>query len=530
MPLSLRLLACACAVILPACVTSSLPPETAEHRIAAVHLHQAERKSSSTETRAAEYLAAAREATKLLDSKTASTDARRIYNQAVTDLAVLLRSSENGRLWNQPLTLSNNGTAYRLAFAPGNRDGAWNPAAFSTLVPAADYQDKDFKHLNVMDGIGGTLVGLHKPDPLPAHFPKVGIATPVTATLEFKGNTATLTLIDPTKRDRVTIAGASRTLAADFSAPLSYYPHESEFWHGIMGALRVDKYMKTTGLYMMQPYDPERIPVIFVHGLISTPRMWRSVINELEADPVFRKRYQCWLFGYPTGNPPAYSALRLREELASVAKDHPDAKPYILIGHSMGGLLSRMQVTTLTRESWNVIGKDKTRRFFAKVKPGDIIDRSTRFEANPHIDRAIFICTPHRGSEMALSRIGSIGAKLIALPSSLTNMVTQSVGDSISILTGTPGRMPTSVNGLSPKNPMLKVLDHSPIRVPHHSIIGDRGKGDTPNSSDGVVAYWSSHLDSAASEHIVPGPHGACELPETLAEIRRILAKYHATR
>ncbi len=167
MPLSLRLLACACAVILPACVTSSLPPETAEHRIAAVHLHQAERKSSSTETRAAEYLAAAREATKLLDSQTASTDARRIYNQAVTDLAVLLRSSENGRLWNQPLTLSNNGTAYRLAFAPGNRDGAWNPAAFSTLVPAADYQDKDFKHLNVMDGIGGTLVGWQNPNPPP---------------------------------------------------------------------------------------------------------------------------------------------------------------------------------------------------------------------------------------------------------------------------------------------------------------------------------------------------------------------------
>ena len=83
--------------------------------------------------------------------------------------------------------------------------------------------------------------------------------------------------------------------------------------------------------------------------------------------------------------------------------------------------------------------------------------------------------------------------------------------------------MPTSVSGLSPRNPMLKVLDKQPIKAPYHSIIGDRGKGDSPNSSDGVVAYWSSHLHNAHSERIVPGPHGACELPETLAELRRIL-------
>jgi hypothetical protein len=61
------------------------------------------------------------------------------------------------------------------------------------------------------------------------------------------------------------------------------------------------------------------------------------------------------------------------------------------------------------------------------------------------------------------------------------------------------------------------------MSVPYHSIIGDRGRGDSPNSSDGVVAYWSSHLDGAQSEVIVPGPHGACELPQTIAELDRIL-------
>jgi len=83
----------------------------------------------------------------------------------------------------------------------------------------------------------------------------------------------------------------------------------------------------------------------------------------------------------------------------------------------------------------------------------------------------------------------------------------------------------TSISRLSPSNPIYNVLEKLPIRVPHHSIIGDRGRGDTPNSSDGVVPYWSSHLDSAESEVIVPDDHGAFDDPAAIAEIKRILAK-----
>ena len=77
--------------------------------------------------------------------------------------------------------------------------------------------------------------------------------------------------------------------------------------------------------------------------------------------------------------------------------------------------------------------------------------------------------------------------------------------------------------GLSPKSTLLHALDTRPIQASHHTIVGDRGKGDTPNSSDGVVLYQSSHLDSAQSELIVPGPHGSFDLPQTVAEIQRIL-------
>lgn len=124
---------------------------------------------------------------------------------------------------------------------------------------------------------------------------------------------------------------------------------------------------------------------------------------------------------------------------------------------------------------------------------------------------------------MAVGTLGELAIRLIALPSDLTNTVSGALGDSIAVITGDTNRMPNSVTGLSPQNPTFKVLDTCKIAVPHHSIIGDRGKGDTPKSSDGVVEYWSSQMKSASSEKIVPGPHGSCELPETIEELRRIL-------
>jgi hypothetical protein len=279
---------------------------------------------------------------------------------------------------------------------------------------------------------------------------------------------------------------------------------------------------------MLQPYDPDRIPLVFVHGLISTPRMWRNVINELETDPELRRRYQCMVFAYPTGNPPLYSALRLREELVKFYGQHPAARDAVLVGHSMGGILSRVQVTSVDRSDWDAIGEKKASAFFAKVKPGDLVDRSTSFTANPHVGRTIFICTPHRGSEMAVGTVGTLAMRLIALPLDITSTVASAMGDSLGIITGDAKRIPNSVTGLSPKNPTYKVLESQPLEVPHHSIIGDRGKGDTPQSSDGVVEYWSSQMKAAASEKIVPGPHGSCELPETIDELRRIL-KLHLT-
>ena len=71
----------------------------------------------------------------------------------------------------------------------------------------------------------------------------------------------------------------------------------------------------------------------------------------------------------------------------------------------------------------------------------------------------------------------------------------------------------------------MKSIDKFPIApsVPFHTIEGDRGRGDAPNSSDGVVPYWSSHLEGAQSEIVVPSNHSAHQNPKAIAEVRRIL-------
>jgi hypothetical protein len=76
-----------------------------------------------------------------------------------------------------------------------------------------------------------------------------------------------------------------------------------------------------------------------------------------------------------------------------------------------------------------------------------------------------------------------------------------------------------------------KILEHYlfsrladlPIKVPFHSIIGNRGIDNGPDSSDGVVAYRSSHLEGAESEKIIPAGHNLFSNPGTVADIKRIL-------
>jgi pimeloyl-ACP methyl ester carboxylesterase len=509
--------------LLTSCATSQ-PVGSPRDITAATSLKEARSSQLPPEKRAADYLLAAALTAPELESGREETPARNIYNTAAAELTILLRSADGGRLWNHPFTFAGDKATYHLQLAPAGY-GIWAPDYFTAFKLPAEVERKAVKNLNTQSGVGGALVGVRAVTPRENFAPFKGIAAPVTATLDFQGSEAILALRRPAKEPMAKVEGKLRPLAADYTAAIGYYHPPSNFLaKKLMATFRPGRYEDKIGLYFLQPYDPDRIPVVFVHGLASSPFMWSQTINEIQADPQLRERYQFWVFAYPTGYPPLYSALRLREELAKVDKLYPNHRGYVLVGHSMGGNLVHMQVVTVTPAMWERSVGQPAKEVLAGVTHDSLIYRSLIFQANSRINRVVFVCTPHRGSETALSGLARFGRSLIALPLALTSTMRQSLVDvDLTQFTGSARRLPNSVSGLSPNNPSLKIVNSATISTPYHSIIGDRGRGDSPNSTDGVVPYWSSHLAGAKSELIVPGPHGSESLPQTVAELQRIL-------
>jgi triacylglycerol esterase/lipase EstA (alpha/beta hydrolase family) len=521
---SIRLIAgITCIALFASCATAPQTVRGPEYAPTASLMHEARSANVPVEKRAADYLQAAAMTAPLLGTGI-ETPAGETYNAACGELTVLLRSSEGGRLWNHPLTLTESDQTYQLRLEPAS-NAVWSPDYFTSFVPSAEIKKKLVKKGNFQEGVGGSLVGVRNVTPPEKFAAHKGIPAAVTATLDFKRNDATLALRRPFRQPTAVVQGKIHPLAADFSAPVGYYqPPPNLLFVSLMAMLRSSHYMDKTGLYFLQPYDPDRIPLVFVHGLFSTPFDWAQTINGLQADPEIRKHYQFWVFGYPTGNPILYSALRLREELAKVDKVYPNHRPYVVVGHSMGGMLTQMQVITVTKAMWEKALGETAKSIFRENSSDSLIVRATTFQANPRIKRVVFICTPHRGSEMASSGLGRFGTSLIALPFNIASVMTNALTSTELVqLTGSAKRLPNSITGLKPSNPALPVINEARITVPYNSIIGDRGKDHCPNCTDGVVPYWSSHLDGAQSEVIVPGPHGACKLPQTIAELDRIL-------
>ena len=116
-----------------------------------------------------------------------------------------------------------------------------------------------------------------------------------------------------------------------------------------------------TGLSLLRPYSRGRIPVVLIHGLWSNPWSWARMIEDLEADAALRNRYQLWTYGYSTGDPLPYTAGLLRRDLDEVRRRFdPDCSDaawdrMVLVGHSMGGLLTKMMVQDSRTRLWRLI-------------------------------------------------------------------------------------------------------------------------------------------------------------------------------
>jgi pimeloyl-ACP methyl ester carboxylesterase len=355
-------------------------------------------------------------------------------------------------------------------------------------------------------------------------------ARSLTAVITFSGKTATIDLRDPFADESIMFGTRRYPLTGDFDAAVSYGLSKTRIDKlGLARLLNPQRFDGTAKLVRLQPYDPKRIPVLMVHGLQDTPASFAPLYFSLMSDQMIRERYQFWVFSYPSGYPYPYSATLLRKELNRMNREHPGHKDIIIIGHSMGGLLSRLMVTDVKDGIWReTFGKPpaETKMIGQSRK---LLEESMIFDSRDDIGRAIFIAAPHKGSVLASNWIGQMGARLVKLPSFIAD--TRDVFLNVATLDSAGAKLnraPNSIDTLSPNNRFVQAINKYPIdpRVPYHSIMGDRGKGDTPDSSDGVVAYWSSHLEGQLSEKIVPSGHMAHQNEEAFPEVNRILKEH----
>lgn len=413
---------------------------------------------------------------------------------------------------------------------------------FSSFEPADRYKIRGISIRNRTKGVGSALIGVRKTSQKSFSSQPV----PISIFLQFNGNlaqlsdgsaTASLELYSAYEDNILVVKGRHIPVETDTTTPMAYGLENSKIWDFGLGVFFGKEFLSTpNGLYLGQPYQPGRIPVIFVHGTFSNPAWWAEMFNTLYADPILRQKYQFWYFLYNSSAPVLVSAADLRDALrAKVTELDPEGKDpalreMVVVGHSQGGLLTKLTVVntgdslvrTLTGKDLDTMGLSEEKKREAR--------RLLVIEPVTEVKRVVFISTPHRGSILSKNWVRALIKKLVTLPVNIiktTFTLSDYFTDDIKKLLGT-GQVPTSIDGMSPDNPVLKTLVETPLAdgVTGHSIIAVKGDDDPQLEDDGVVAYTSAHIEGIQSELIVHSGHSCQANPFTIEEVRRILFEH----
>lgn len=438
--------------------------------------------------------------------------------------------------WKTPVVCQGARTGWLLTMKANARPER-NPANFQ-FMPADRYQFKGRLVVNeaMKAGIGAPLIVVAKDGLDATKIDRFAMGKKIyygmTGLVEMEGVNCELTFEDPLSVEQVKLGGQSYPLAANFVAPIGLAlaelsPRKKE----LGGLFKPEEFATGARLARLQPYDPKKIPILCIHGLGDSQATWAPMIETLRADPVIRANYQIWFFSYASGNPYPYSASLLREQMDAIKKRYPDHKDMVVIGHSMGGMISRTLMTDSGMTLWNATYDKSPEEMPMSEETRKIMKDALIFTHRKDIDRVIFMSPSHRGANMATGFMGKLGSKLIGGPKAILNGDTSALQLAKPSATGAQlKKMPNSVDFLNPENRFVKTLDTLPLAkgIPFHSVLGDRGKGGNrdhtkPISSDGIVPYWSSHLDGAESEIIIPSGHWTNQHPQGIAEVKRIL-------
>ena len=293
------------------------------------------------------------------------------------------------------------------------------------------------------------------------------------------------------------------------------------------------------GFYMLEPYDPEKIPVVLVHGLWSSPVTWMKMYNDLNSDISIRKNYQFWFYMYPTGQPFWFSAAEMRNDLKQLRQDvDPEnqstaMQEMILVGHSMGGLVSRMQTISSGESFWGLLSDFPLEEMRGSAETKQKIRELVYFEPDDKIEKVVTIATPHRGSKYANNVTRWLSHKVFTLPTNWTESLEEFLKVNHDRLkTDKKIMIPTSVDSLAADSPFIYALGNTKANpgVEYHNVIGNEALSRFVETishqelGDGVVSIQSAQFPEAISSIVVASEHSKVHRhPQTIFEVKRIL-------
>ncbi|MBL8829898.1 MAG: alpha/beta fold hydrolase [Planctomycetaceae bacterium] len=484
-----------------------------------------------------------------------------LYNQA---LEAALKIVAKGNALRPGQTLKIESAEHTFNVTVELRGSRWHAEDFDRFEFVNDYEVKGLANQYQTFGLGVPLIAIQRKHEQPVSYERYyppGLSFPVTAFLRLMPDAengdphkhrAVLELHDPLASTDVTVGPRVVPLQSDLSTPLAYFlQNASTTTEGrtvtldqisTFGLLRPDKAAAIRGLYMLQPYEPDKIPVVFVHGLWSSPLTWTEMYNDLRGNPAIRNRFQFWFYFYPTGQPFWTSATQFRSDLIAMRsqldpqRQQPALDQMVLVGHSMGGLVSRMQTIYSRDDFWHIVSDKPIESLQAKPEVKQQLRDLFYFEPSPSVKRVVTLGTPHRGSLFASSSLTYLSQKLITLPEMMFKE--EVVRDNPGFFKSTEClEHKTSVDSLRRESPIFPVMLAAPKApwVKYHNVVGlvpNQGVYGTltnkvQKDSDGIVGFDSAHMTDVVSEIVVPADHMHVHShPRSVLEVRRILLEH----
>ncbi|MBW2243076.1 MAG: alpha/beta fold hydrolase [Deltaproteobacteria bacterium] len=427
----------------------------------------------------------------------------------------------------------------------------WSGYRMHEVVPSAELRVRGLRNRYRRVGIGAPLAATVERIEGEASGYRVGpsMRIPITAVIRFEEPWKAVITGEVVAALEIYVMDSSKEVQiGDRRVPLEYEPTTAlafglenpavwsmEFGGFFSGDLSAFEDKRKNGLVLLHPYRPGRVPVVLVHGTASSPARWAELVNELAGDPAIAERIQLWLFFYNTGNPILYSGSLLRQALRDTVAEldpegtDPAMQRMFVMGHSQGGLLSKLQVVNSGYVFWEGVSDRDFSELDLSDETRELFSRAMFIDALPFVRRVVYVSTPHGGSYQARRRIAGWIGSFISLPLDFSRRMTEMLTNNEDLqMRLRLDRMPTSLDNMTPGNPFLVALsslDEAP-GVTTHSIISAKGDGPLERRTDGVVAYESAHVEGVKSELVVRSGHSVQGDPNMIAEVKRILYEH----